>query len=66
MKNINYQIEKSSFLINQSLQNLPIGIAYLLLKNKIREIEQLYYQQIQLQEKQLLKQQEQQEQQEQQ
>lgn len=63
MNNINYQIEKSSFLINQSLQNLPIGIAYLLLKNKIKEIEQLYYQQVQLQEKQLLKQQEQQEQQ---
>lgn len=63
MNNINYQIEKSSFLINQSLQNLPIGIAYLLLKNKIKEIEELYYQQVQIQEKQLLKQQEQQEQQ---
>lgn len=66
MENINYKIEQSSFLIDQSLEGLPIGIAYLLLKDKVKKIEQLYYKQVLLQtnQQQLEKQQQQEKQKE--
>lgn len=47
MENLNYKIERTSFRIDQSLQDLPIGIAYLILKNKTNQIKQLYFQQVQ-------------------
>ena len=47
MENLNYKIAQVSLLIDQSLQNLPVGIAYLLLKDKTEQIRQLYYQQVQ-------------------
>lgn len=34
MENLNYKIEQASFQIDQSLQDLPVGIAYLILENK--------------------------------
>lgn len=47
MENLNYKIAQVSLLIDQSLQDLPVGIAYLILKNKTNQIKQLYLQQVQ-------------------
>lgn len=47
MKNLNYKMAQVSLLIDQSLQDLPVGIAYLILKNKTNQIKQLYLQQVQ-------------------
>ena len=46
-KNLNYKIAQSLLLIDQSLQQLPVGIAYLILENKTNQIKQLYLQQVQ-------------------
>ena len=51
-------MERASFLIDQSLQDLPVGIAYLLLENKTKQIKQLYYQQVKIQMQQMQQQQE--------
>lgn len=48
MNKINLQIAKMDSIINKCLQDFPIGIAYLLLKNKLNEIELLYKQQVQI------------------
>lgn len=58
MENLNYKIERASFQIDQSLQDLPVGIAYLILENKTRQIKQLYYQQVKIQMQQIQQQQE--------
>lgn len=58
MENLNYKIERASFRIDQSLQDLPVGIAYLLLKDKTRQIKQLYYQQVKIQMQKIQQQQE--------
>ena len=47
MENLNYKIAQVSFQINQSLQQLPVGIAFLILENKTNQIKQLYLQQVQ-------------------
>lgn len=58
MENLNYKIERVSFRIDQSLQDLPVGIAYLILENKTRQIKQLYYQQVKAQMQKIQQQQE--------
>lgn len=58
MENLNYKIERASFRIDQSLQDLPVGIAYLILENKTRQIKQLYYQQVKIQMQKIQQQQE--------
>lgn len=57
MENLNYKIERASFQIDQSLQDLPVGIAYLILENKTNQIKQLYYQQVKVQMQQIQQQQ---------
>lgn len=47
MENLNYKMAQASLLIDQSLQDLPVGIAYLILENKTNQIKQLYLQQVQ-------------------
>lgn len=47
MENLNYKMAQASLLIDQSLQNLPVGIVYLILENKTNQIKQLYLQQVQ-------------------
>lgn len=34
MENLNYKMAQTSLSIDQSLQDLPVGIAYLILENK--------------------------------
>lgn len=46
MENLNLNIVKTEKIINQSLQHLPIGIAYLIIKNKFQELESLFYNQV--------------------
>lgn len=45
--NINFNIAKANSALDILLSNLPVGVAYLLLKNKLQEIEPLYYAQAQ-------------------
>lgn len=58
MENINFKIKQIELTIDSILENVPVGIAYLVLKNKTAEIEELFNaqaykeaQQIQQQEK---------------
>lgn len=46
MENLNLNIIKAEKIINQSLQHLPVGVAYLIVKNKMQELEPLFYNQI--------------------
>lgn len=48
MNNINLQIAKAEAALNIYLSDLPVGVAYLLLKNKIQEIQLLFQQQVAL------------------
>lgn len=47
MNNINLNIASTDNLINEILQSVPIGVAYLILKTKLNQIEKLYLKQIQ-------------------
>lgn len=46
--NINLQIAKAETALNVFLSDLPVGVAYLLLKNKMQEIQPLFQQQTML------------------
>ncbi len=42
---INYNIAKAEAMIKEALLDLPVGVGYLILKNKLNEIQSLYYNQ---------------------
>lgn len=46
MENLNLKIAQINTEINQILNGIPIGVAYLILKTKTKELEQIYYDQI--------------------
>ena len=48
--NINLNIAKVETALNMFLSDLPVGVAYLLLKNKLQEIQPLFQQQVLLEE----------------
>lgn len=47
MNNINYNIAKTQALLQQALIDLPVGVAYYILKSKTDELRELYYTQAQ-------------------
>lgn len=47
-KKVNLQIAKAEIALNMYLSDLPVGVAYLLLKNKMQEIQPLFQQQAML------------------
>ena len=47
---INLNIAKAETVLNIFLSDLPVGVAYLLLKNKLQEIQPLFQQQVLLEE----------------
>ena len=47
--NINYQMAKTEAFLQQILADLPVGVAYYILKTKTDELERLYYEQAQRQ-----------------
>lgn len=42
MENTNFKIKQIELTIDSILENIPVGIAYLILKNKTKEIEELF------------------------
>ena len=46
MERINYNIARAEVLIGEALQNLPVGLAYYILKGKTAELETLYWNQV--------------------
>jgi len=46
MENINFKIKQIELTIDSILENVPVGIAYLVLKNKTAEIEELFNAQV--------------------
>lgn len=47
MKNFNFQLARVEANLNQILEDIPIGMAYFILKSKINELEKEYYKQVQ-------------------
>lgn len=45
MENINFKIAEVDAALTYYLQQLPVGIAYYILKDKIRQLETIFYNQ---------------------
>lgn len=45
MDNINLNIARADYALNEILSGIPVGAAYFLLKSKTQELETMYYQQ---------------------
>ena len=45
MENINVQIEEVDAALTYYLQQLPVGVAYYILKDKVRQLEAIFYNQ---------------------
>lgn len=45
MENLNFKLAQTEARLNQILDGIPVGIAYFILKTKVNELEEAYYQQ---------------------
>ena len=45
MENLNFKLVQTEARLNQILDGIPVGIAYFILKTKVNELEEAYYQQ---------------------
>lgn len=45
MENINFKMAEVDAALTYYLQQLPVGVAYYILKDKVRQLELLYYNQ---------------------
>ena len=53
MENINLKIAEVDSALTYYLQQLPVGVAYYILKDKVKQLEVLYYNQAKKQQEQL-------------
>lgn len=56
MENINLKIAEVDAALTYYLQQLPIGVAYYILKNKTKQLETLYYNQARIEQESVQKQ----------
>lgn len=45
MESLNFKLAQTEARLNQILDGIPVGIAYFILKTKVNELEDAYYQQ---------------------
>lgn len=56
MENINFKMAEVDAALTYYLQQLPIGVAYYILKNKTKQLETLYYNQARIEQESVQKQ----------
>lgn len=56
MENINLKMAEVDAALTYYLQQLPIGVAYYILKNKTKQLETLYYNQARIEQESIQKQ----------
>ena len=55
MERTNYNIARAEVLIGEALKNLPVGLAYYILKGKTAELETLYWNQVEIETAEVMK-----------